>query len=118
MNRKLKKALRKIANRYSRPDYLMRRAALAEQIKAHAEGGQIGIFWDSTDCDHCRMCGFDVIPALPIAVIHWLHNFDSRAEGRQSWSLAAPSEADEGVHDVRDLALEAFENGHPHVIYN
>lgn len=114
-----KKALKKLAPyaaRGNRRDHMAHRAALAEQIKAHAEGGQIGIFWSATDCDHCRGEGFDIIPAQPMALERWVYRFAANAEGPQSWSLAAPSEADEGVHDVRDLALEAFEDGHPHFI--
>lgn len=116
-----KKALKKLAPyaaKGNRRDPMAHRAALAEQIAAHAEGGQIGIWWESTDCDHTRATGFDLIPAQPMALVRWVYRFYDRAEGPQTWSLAGPGEAEGGVHDVRDLALEAFEDGHPHLIYN
>jgi hypothetical protein len=49
----------------------------------------------------------------------WLvvENFYSGLEGYGNIVFSEPNEEDEDFSQSRDLALEAYEDGHPHVVY-
>jgi hypothetical protein len=99
-------------------DELEGRARLASMISEYQEGGRVAIVYGFIDCDMSRADGLvHIMAASPIAVSKWLDDFHAGAEGPQWWNLERPSAASEITEDHRDLALEAFEDGHPHVVY-
>jgi hypothetical protein len=59
------------------------------------------------------------IPTYKSVMEMWLvvENFYSGLEGYGNIVFSEPSEGDEDFSQSRDLALEAFEDGHPHVVY-
>lgn len=101
---------------HSQNDPLERRTTLAQTIADLSENGQIQIVYGGIDCDGGRWDDHTVI--VPATVMHvriWVQNYMDAAEGPQWWHLDRPSA--QYQHSSRDLALEAFEEGHPHVIY-
>ena len=58
-----------------------------------------------------------IVPATVIAVERWVDRYHAQAEGRQWQSLERPSVAAKLTADERDLAAEAFEDGHAHVLF-
>ena len=69
----------------------------------------------SRDCDMCESTSRRIVVATSTAVQEAMdRDFDS-AEGPINHWLQSPS--DEFNYEVRDRALEAFENGHPYSIY-
>lgn len=96
-------------------DRLAFRARFAAKVKKLSEAGMIGIEVDSTDCDWSRATYTHVMPALPRAVLLYVDKLVEDAEGPTHWDLCRPSDAQ--PRTSRDLALEAFEDGHPHVIH-
>jgi len=99
-------------------DELEGRARLASMISEYQENGRVAIVYGFIDCDMGRADGLvHIMAASPIAVSKWLDSFHEGAEGPQWWNLERPSAAGEITAEHRDLALEAFEDGHPHVVY-
>lgn len=95
-----------------------RRRAHLRQIVELAEGGQIAIVTSGMDCDCSAWTGsVSYVPATVAAVDEWLEDFYGNAEGPQGHYLAAPSVARRVQRTSRDLALEAYEDGHPHVVH-
>jgi hypothetical protein len=82
-----------------------------------SENGEVGVAWDETDCDMCRATGVNVMPAIPVLVYRWIDKKYEHAEGPFHWNLVTPTQAKGIEPSSRDLALEAFEDGHPHVVY-
>lgn len=93
------------------------RLTLAQRIASCAEGGKILVLESGRDCDGCQYSGKQHTIAATLAAYDAL---DARlgdwADGPYSLSVARPSEAGSVRYTSRDLGLEAFENGHPHVI--
>ena len=78
-------------------------------------GPVVAVWTWSRDCDMCEGTDRSLIPATSGALDEFLDSLYANAEGPVSWSLHAPSEHFQST--FRDRALEAFEDGHPHVIY-
>lgn len=98
-------------------DRINSRAALKKVIDAHAVNGMIGIVESGRDCD----CVEYVHPRAPIpATIFHFKQLEARtaegADGPFHLTITTPAEAEATEHESRDLALEAFEDGHPHSI--
>ena len=98
------------------PDWLNERLSLSRRIAALSDNNLIGIAYSGMDCDCSSFSSATTVKANVMAVIKWSNDFESGAEGPQSWWLITPEEADDTPYTSRDLALEAFENGHPHFI--
>ena len=100
------------------PDKLAERQRRAERLASLAEDGRICIVSSGMDCDGCRWSGrvyeFD---AIPFAVERFIEKEYEWADGPLRLELASPSECEEVEYESRDLALEAFEDGHPHCLY-
>lgn len=96
-------------------DPLAARAKLAEHIHACTENGKVAIVSDGMDCDCVRSCHSSLRVAAPFAIEREVNEIHESAEGPVSVCIVKPSEAPENWS--RDLALEAFEDGHPHVVY-
>ena len=93
-----------------------RRPALHESIRRHAVDGRVSISYDQMDCDCVRWTDGYVVPAVPRLVERLIECVYEEAEGSvyAVW-IDKPSAC--AQYYARDLALEAFENGHPHVVY-
>ncbi len=94
------------------------RVAFLWQIDCWAEDGEIAVVTSGMDCD-CSRWEDDVrlVPATVSAVDKWLDDFYAGAEGPQGHRLMRPSEAKLLRRTSRDLALEAFEDGHAHSVH-
>lgn len=94
-------------------NHRQRRQALAQRIKECAQFGRVAVIESGRDCDGTQYSGYrHLIPAT-------LHAYDALRDHLAKWAdgafhleIARPSEHVE--YTARDLALEAFENGHPH----
>jgi hypothetical protein len=94
------------------------RARLAERMSAVIEGGHYGVVVRGMDCD-CSAFHWESVKPFRGIVDAW--RFRDReyaeAEGPLSVAFVKPSEVQDGFHESRDLALEAFEDGHPHCVF-
>jgi hypothetical protein len=89
------------------------RQDLAQQIKENAETGKIAAIESGMDCDGSRYYGHrHLIPATVQAWDALRYRLAASCDGWFRLEIASPSEEIE--HSSRDLALEAFEDGHPH----
>jgi hypothetical protein len=89
------------------------RQRLAQQIAENAESGQIAAIESGMDCDGSRYYGHrHLIPATLQAWDALSYRLAASCDGWFRLEIARPSEQVE--YSSRDLALEAFEDGHPH----
>jgi len=102
-------------NPIQREDMLAERQALQHSIDRRAQGGMVRLVVRQMDCDCAEWTSSSLQPARALAVERAINAVYDNAEGRVNWWLASPSEAVE--RNERDHALEAFEEGHSHVIY-
>lgn len=96
------------------------RAQWKAQLDASTEGGRVAVCRSGMDCDCTKY--FDVrITEAPASIVAWLRDHERHCEwldGPESTWFDRPSNFVEGdCHESRDLILEAFEDGHPHVVY-
>jgi len=93
------------------------RRSFIASIEQFAEGGMVAIYSSGMDCDCSRWENRRerVVPANVRDVEAALDDIYSGAEGPMSLWLDRPSARPPESH--RDLALEAFEDGHPHVVF-
>jgi hypothetical protein len=99
-------------------DFLARRADLKARIGQLQESGKVAIVYGGIDCDGGRWDNrVSEVPAIPVAVERWHDRYEAQAEGPQWQTLEKPSVAADLIEDDRDLALEAFEDGHAHVLF-
>lgn len=91
------------------------RAAYAAAIARCAKNGVVGIFVSSTDCDWTHAKYAQVLPVAEVP--SYIERLYAEAEGPTSYSIITPEEANAFEGESRDLALEAFEAGHPHCIH-
>lgn len=98
------------------------RAEIAAEIERALDGnayGKVGYIWRATDCDGAHARGECVMEAP--GVMEWWRTLDRYArdaEGPESHGLVPWGEIEhpDGHIETRDLALEAFEDGHPYSI--
>lgn len=107
------------AGNEKRIDYTINeRAALAQHIQKVMVDGKYGLVIDGMDCD-CSRYHREHIHEWRGAVIEHRANLDeyADAEGPHSLTYVRPDEINVHGNWSRDLALEAYEDGHPHVVY-
>jgi hypothetical protein len=98
-------------------DFLQQRANVAALVQARAEGGKVALVESGMDCDCVRYeNSVSLVPAIPIVVLTAMERRYYNAEGPVSVRVERPSIAAELCYSARDLALEAFEDGHAHVV--
>ena len=97
---------------------MARRWELAGRIEQFSHNGQVAINTGGRDCDMAQWDG-----DIRIITAHWweleklTRSLEDSAEG-PFWAYPIPWEDQaECAYHSRDLALEAFEDGHPHVVY-
>lgn len=121
-NRKLtlRQAMRNVGKIMSRDveDHLANRAVLARRIAELAEDGRVVLVTGGMDCDCASWDGRTrTLPATFVHVNRAIERLYEDAEGPVRWDLTSPM-VGAGIREThRDLALEAFEDGHPHVVY-
>lgn len=95
-----------------------RRRSYLNSITSNTEDGQVAIVVGGMDCDCCSYEGHVyLVEATTDAVDAELESISINAEGPIHWEIKSPSAAAKVERTSRDLALEAFENGHPHSIH-
>lgn len=99
-------------------DPLVAKLRFAEHIAAQAENGKVMIVSSGMDCDGCAWSSaFEtMLPASVVAVEHYIERSQAWADGPINFGVLPPSERDNLETTHRDLGMEAFENGHPHVL--
>tara|TARA_R100001369_G_scaffold12797_2_gene26967 strand:+ start:700 stop:1206 length:507 start_codon:yes stop_codon:yes gene_type:complete len=99
-------------------DKLYEKVAYKKYIDKHEENGKVAIVSGGMDCDHTRWDDdVDILDANIVSVNQWEQRFYDGAEGQQWWSLETMAYANSLSPSSRDLAMEAFEDGHPYNIY-
>jgi hypothetical protein len=93
------------------------RARLSKKIQTVQQGGKVAFYSWSRDCDCCESEGLELMPASPLRIHREIDRLYSDPEGPVSWDILPPSEYEDFIPQQRDAALEAFEDGHPWVIY-
>ena len=93
------------------------RAALGKRIAECAKDGKVTVEESGRDCDCVQYSGkLHRIDAHIMAFLKLERDIHDWADGPFSLSVIAPAEEKRTRFRSRDLALEAYENGHPHHI--
>ena len=107
----------KLANEYKR-DLLEIKNREILKIKKNAENGSVLIVWGQRDCDGSQSDGnTELVDAGYYSAQKFIDNLYEGADGAVWYEYAKPSADDDIAVETRDLALEAYENGHNHIIY-
>jgi hypothetical protein len=93
-------------------------------IRAHLDQlvpveGKVGVIESGMDCD-CSAYHREYLMPMFTSVAQykrWAENEYAGAEGPHNMHLVNPDQIDRSRNGSRDLALEAFEGGHSHVVY-
>lgn len=93
------------------------RSYIAKQISKHAQRGYIGMIIDATDCDMYRTRYASVKKANITLLWSFMQQMYNEAEGPVSISFCSPDVVVATKRTSRDMALEAFEDGHTNVVY-
>lgn len=94
------------------------RAELAGEIAGQVEDGRIGVIRDGMDCDCTQYHRESVVDFTGLVAFardeakHYAY-----LDGPEATCFVAPSRIDRERNASRDLALEAFEDGHAHVVH-
>ncbi len=100
-------------------DYqINQKAALAARLAAVQENGIVAMIRSGMDCDCSQYRRVAHMP-VPVSLDRFLRDEAKHEEwldGPESTYFARPSEEPEDYRS-RDLALEAYEDGHPSVVY-
>jgi len=96
---------------------ITKRAEYARQIAAYRVGDMV---WAQTGGRDCDMCKSTTAPFLTKAnALDWeqvINRLWESAEGPVWYWLMSAADAAEAEGSFRDLALEAYEDGHPHYV--
>jgi len=100
-------------------DYLAKKIHKIKKINSLAEDGKILVIVGGRDCDGSEYYGQTyLIDANYTSVTHFEEWQADGADGVIGFDYDKPSNEVEYSYSSRDLALEAFENGHNHIIYS
>jgi hypothetical protein len=86
---------------------LWHRQAFADDVRAHAEGGRVGVRIYEVDCDGVHAEQFRVFPAIPFAIHCFLTMRSVNAEVSFSYYFLAPDDAEALPDSFRDTFAEA-----------
>ena len=99
-------------------DYLAERVQLKKVIDSNVEDGKVIILEEGMDCDGVAFTNRKYkVQAIPAAVRYAMEKIHNDAEGTCSLRVVSPTVGNASKRTQRDLGMEAFENGHPGVIY-
>jgi hypothetical protein len=98
---------------------LRERRSIHNAIKTMAQRGKVAVVWSGRDCDCVRYSGeVRLVKATWKAIVDHIDQTYKWADGPCGYHFTTPSKAKKIERESRDLALEAFENGHPYYIYD
>ena len=117
MNKRLKRIVRKAFRGQKDESGIAARAILFSALQGKAEDGKVAMYIWQMDCDCASWSYHEIVPASVQFIEGYLDEIYANAEGRVSWHLVKPSEVPAKEAPSRDHALEAYEDGHPHVVY-
>lgn len=80
------------------------------------EGGKIALRTHQMDCDCATFTTCEILDADWRKVGERIDEIYQHAEGPVTWMIDTPSGDVPRYEHKRDLALEAYENGHPHTV--
>lgn len=94
------------------------RVRLKHTLQQEGHSGQIVVWTQTVDCDHSQRTTRKTVPTYKSVMEMWMvvENFFNGLEGYGNIVFAEPNE-NEDFSESRDLALEAFEDGHAHVVH-
>jgi hypothetical protein len=97
---------------------IQQRACFATVLENVSEGGRVALFYEGMDCDCYKTRNVSHMPRpTPVAAWQIIERIYEGAEGPTTAFFDRPSCYPEG-HASADLALEAFEDGHPSTVYD
>lgn len=101
-----------------RRDPLQIKAQRVKLLQDLQEDGKVALLSSGMDCDGASWENrhHGLYPALYWVVFNAIDAISSNCEARIEVWVESPSEAAAAEYGERDLALEAFENGHPHLL--
>lgn len=89
------------------------------KVREYAHNGKVAVVWSGRDCDGVQYSGqVCLVDATVQAVDEHINHTYEWADGPCYFYLAHPIHAERIQYASRDLTLEAFEDGHPHVLYS
>ena len=96
---------------------LARKQRLKDEIISSTENNEFALNISSTDCDHYHSVSSYIYNSdTPLMeIFNTIEALYEHCEGPTNHWISKPSEKAQDYS--RDYALEAFEDGHPHVIY-
>lgn len=95
------------------------RGSMRAHFEAVQQNGKIGIIVAGMDCD-CVKYHYEHVEPVPVSMMVWQRGEQKRcdyAEGPESVHYVSPNEVQHGAYWSRDLVMEAYEDGHSHVVY-
>lgn len=96
----------------------MRRQSYIDRFRRCNQGGRIGVIVSGMDCDCVKYSRGRVVEVTSVADLDdWIKDQLEWADGPMDFAICGPDDADHYKGYSRDLALEAFEDGHPHSIH-
>lgn len=120
MDRKTRKIIAKIIRNSPRAseDALAQRQSFANRIRHKQEDGYVYLVVGGRDCDGVAYEGLKTLmKAVPRAIEKRIDEMYESADGPMHFTIMTPFDGEVVRYSSRDLGLEAFENGHPHVLY-
>ena len=83
-----------------------------------AENGKVAVVWGGMDCDCVSFEGsVHIVDADWRSLIAHIDSQYEGAEGPMHYKIIPLSQIEDIEYSSRDLTLEAFEDGHPYLIY-
>lgn len=96
-----------------------KRQLLVSSVSKFAQDGRVAVVWSGRDCDGVRYHNdVRMIEATVKAVDEHINHTYEWADGPCSYWITTPTYGRSLVYESRDLVMEAFEDGHSHVIYD
>ena len=97
----------------------VRRQQFLQSIALCEEDGKVAVVWSGRDCDGAKYeHSVAIVDADKKKVEAYIEHTYEWADGPCAYYIERPSVARGLKYSSRDLALEAFEEGHSHVIYD
>jgi len=99
-------------------DHFKEKKEIVEAIHESTENGKVAVVYGGRDCDMSQWDNrVTLLPATFAHVNRWADDYMEGAEGPQWWHVEKPSSVEDLEASSRDLALEAHEDGHPHIVH-
>ena len=106
------------ASGQNRSDPLAHKLQLIKTVKKFAENGKILLIEGGCDCDGSQYQNkTHLVNATFVEVNAFIEHAEKWADGSIYFDFDFPSNDEDYTRSSRDLVLEAFENGHQHIIY-